>query len=96
MQQPQQRSSTQAPTALRSKLQSLKVEHRAYLFVLMMGVLGAAFGGVTTEVELQGCLQSGECFLVNTMQQRFKGIEKGAFAGMGAAVLLSLPAVLKE
>jgi hypothetical protein len=79
-----------------SKLLSLPVEQKACLFVLLMGVLGTAAGGINTEIAIKGCILQEQCVIVDTTQKRLDEIEKAAYAGMGAAVLLSLPALLRR
>jgi hypothetical protein len=37
-----------------------------------------------------------QCLRVDTAQKRLDVIEKGAYAGMGAAFFLSLPALLRR
>ena len=96
MQQPQHKTPQTKNGTWLTKLQSLHVEQRAFSFILIMGVLGAVFGAITTDLELQGCMKSWDCFLSNPAQQRLEGIEKGAFAGIVTALVLSLPAIIKE
>jgi hypothetical protein len=81
---------------LLSKLLSLPVEQKACLFILFMGVLGTTVGGINTEIAVRGCILQEQCLRVDTAQKRLDVIEKAAYAGMGAAVLLSLPALLKR
>ncbi len=77
-----------------AKLQNLSVGQKAYLFILFMGVLGAVVGGISAEIEIRGCITE-HCLMVDITQKRLDGIGRGAFAGMGAAVFSSLPALLK-
>jgi hypothetical protein len=81
---------------LLSKLLSLPVEQKACLFILFMGVLGTAVGGINTEIAIRGCALQDQCLMVNTAQKRLDVVEKGAYAGMGAAFFLSLPALLRR
>lgn len=83
-------------TKLILKLQNLPVGQKACLFILFMGILGAVVGGINAEVEIKGCIPEEQCLLIDTTQKRLDGIGIGAFAGMGAAVLSSLPALLRQ
>jgi hypothetical protein len=81
---------------LLSTLLSLPVEQKACLFILLMGVVGTVVGGINTEIAVRGCMLQDQCLVVDTTQKRLDVIEKGAYAGMGAAVVLSLPALLRR
>ena len=79
-----------------TQLRSLPVEQRAVAFVLILGLLGAIFGGISTDLELRSCLQSWNCSAINSAEQRVQGIKTGGYAGIGAALVLSMPAILRE
>jgi hypothetical protein len=81
---------------LLSKLLSLPVEQKACLFILFMGILGTVVGGINSEIAIRGCNLQDQCLIVDTTKKRIDNIEKEAYAGMGAAVLLSLPALLRR
>jgi hypothetical protein len=83
-------------TKLLSTLLKLPVEQKACLFILLMGVLGTVMGGINTEIAIRGCALQDQCLMVNTAQKRLDVVEKGAYAGMGAAFFLSLPALLRR
>lgn len=89
-------SYTKKNAKLLSKLQSLPVEQKACLFILFMGILGAAVGGINSEISIRRCSSQDQCSIVDTTQKRIDDIEKQAYAGMGAAVLLSIPALLRR
>jgi hypothetical protein len=83
-------------TSLRPGRLSLSVEQKACLFMLLMGGIGAAVGSVQSEVSARGCSQPGQCMVADASQKRLNDIESNAFAGMGAAFFLSLPALIKQ
>ena len=88
--------SSSRSSSLRSKQLSLSVEQKACLFVLLMGGIGAAVGGVQAQISAQGCSQQRQCVSADISQKRFSDIESDAFAGMGAAFFLSLPVLIKQ
>lgn len=75
---------------------SLPLELKACLFILCMGALGTLMGGVRTIAASKECHLQDRCFTFNTAQERLNAVERDAFAGMGAAFFLSLPALLKQ
>jgi hypothetical protein len=81
-------------TKLLLKLQSLPVEQKACLFILFMGIFGTVVGGINSEISIRRCHLQSQCSIVDTTKKRIDDTEKQAYAGMGAAVLLSLPALL--
>lgn len=81
---------------LTAKLQSLTIEQKACLFILCMGVIGAAIGGISAEIDIRNCNANEQCIIVNMTLKRLEGITQGAFAGMGAAIFSSLPTLFKR
>lgn len=96
MQQAPRRSTPKESVTVLTKVRHLPVEQRAFAFILSMGLLGAVFGGITTNTELRSCMKSWDCVAMNPTEQVREGIKAGAYAGIAAAAILSLPAVLKE
>jgi hypothetical protein len=89
------RNAKKNPKSL-AKLLSLPVEQKACLFILCMGVLGTMIGGINTKIAARGCILQDHCLIVDTTQKQLDVLEQGAYAGMGAAVVLSLPALLRR
>ncbi|MBD2259141.1 hypothetical protein [Pseudanabaena sp. FACHB-2040] len=78
-----------------AKLSNLPVEQKACLFILLMGILGVVVGGTGAEFEMRA--EAGDQqFHFDAAQQRLDGAATGAYAGMGAAVAMSLPAIAKR
>ena len=96
MPQPPRSSTKDESVSFLTRIRALPIEQRAIAFILILGVLGAILGGVTTDVELRNCFQSWDCSAINPSEQRMNGIKTGAYAGIGAALILSLPAIYRE
>ena len=72
-------------------LNNLSVETKAYLYIFLIGLIGAVVGVANSEIQAQK---------INTMitnpNAKIQQISLAAFAGIGAATLISLPIFLKE
>jgi hypothetical protein len=78
-----------------AKLQNCPLEQRACLFVLFMGILGGVIGGTSAEIEMRTGADN-QRIRFDAVEQRLDGVEKGAYAGMGAATVMSLSAIARR
>lgn len=82
--------------SFRDRVQKVPVEQRSLAFVITLGLLGAIFGGIIADIELYSCSKTWSCIALQPNQQRQASIKAGAFAGIGAAAVLSFPAVFRR
>ena len=80
---------------LTAKLQNLPLEQKACLFILVMGILGGVVGGTSAEIEMRAGI-GDQRSRFDAAEQRLDGVEKGAYAGMGAATVMSLSAIARR
>ena len=82
--------------SLIDNVQKLPVVQKVYLYVFLMATVGMAIGEMKHRVEAKDCLAKDNCWTVEPNQRRIKDLGVGAIAGIGTAVLISIPALLKE
>ena len=78
------------------KFKNISVDKRAFLYLFFMGVIGATIGTVDSKIAIEECLNSESCTIENPAEMKISKLSMGACAGMFAATLLSIPALLKE
>ena len=79
-----------------AKVKSISLGKRAIIFVCSMGAIGAIVGSIDSKVALDRCFNSEDCLTDNIVEHRVNRISIGAVAGMIAASMLSLPAIVNE
>ena len=83
-------------SSLASKIQKLPILSRIYLYIFLMATMGMAVGEGRYRLEAQNCNSNSDCWLVEPAQRRAKDIGIGATAGIIAATLISIPALLED
>ena len=79
-----------------NKIAKISLSKRAFTYLFMMGVVGAVAGGIDSKVALNECLDTQECSIDEFAEPEIHRIGIGACAGMVAASIISLPAMLNE
>ena len=82
--------------SLIDNIRKLPVVQKVYLYVFLMATVGMAMGEMKHRVEAKNCWTKDSCWTVEPSQRRIKELGAGAIAGIGTAVLISIPALLKE
>ncbi len=75
-------------------IQKLPIVKKVYLYVFLMTLVGAAMGAIKYRVESVNCLVKDDCWMVEPAQRKAREIGVGAIAGIFAASLISIPALL--
>lgn len=78
------------------RMQTLPIIPRVYLYICVMGIVGAAMGGVKYRVEAKKCLLNDRCWTIQPETRKIRELELGALVGIGAATLISIPALVEE
>ena len=78
------------------RMQSLPIVPRVYLYICVMGIVGAAMGGVKYRVEAKKCHLDDSCWTVQPETRKIRELSLGALVGIGAATLISIPALVEE
>lgn len=89
-------SKQQKQRSLKDKFRNLSIDKRAFLYVFFMGVTGAIVGTVDSQIAIKQCMNSENCVVENLTEMQVSKIGVGTCAGMIAATLLSVPALLEE
>ena len=77
-------------------VKAISLGKRVCIYLLAMGVLGAVVGAVDSRVSLNKCLDIDNCSEEQLTSPEIMRMGIGACAGMIAAGLISLPAMLEE
>ena len=77
-------------------LKKISVGKKALIYVLSMGAIGAVVGTIDSKIVLEQCSNAESCAIANSAKIQLGKISMGTCAGMVAATLLSIPAILKE
>jgi len=86
----------QKSSNLIGKIQKLPILPRIYLYVFLMAVIGGGMGEAKYRLEATDCMSNGDCWMVEPAQRRVRELGLGATAGIIAATLISIPALLEE
>lgn len=82
--------------SLIDSIRKLPVVQKVYLYLFLMATLGMAMGEMKHRIETKNCLAKDSCWTVEPSQRRIKELGAGAIAGIGTAVLISIPALLEK
>ena len=82
--------------SLIDNIQKLPVVQRVYLYILLMATVGIGMGEIKYRVEAKNCLGNDNCWTIEPKQRRIRELGIGAIAGIGTAVLISIPALLED
>ena len=77
-------------------VKQISLGKRAMIFMCSMGAIGAIVGSIDSKVTIDRCLNSENCLTGDIVEHRVNRISIGAVAGMIAASMLSLPAIMNE
>ena len=78
------------------RIQTLPVIPKVYLYICLMGTVGAVMGGVKYRVEAKKCLLNDSCWTIQPETRKIRELGLGALVGIGAATLISIPALVEE
>ena len=84
------------PQDFLERIQTIPIVPRVYLYICVMGIVGAAVGGVKYRVEARKCHLDDSCWTVQPETREIKELGLGALIGIGAATLISIPALVEE
>ena len=79
-----------------NKVQKLPIVPKVYLYIFFMAIVGTVMGELKYRVEATNCLANDDCWIVEPTQRRAKELTLGAGAGIFAATLIAIPALLAE
>lgn len=80
-----------------AKVKQVSLGKRSLIFICSMGTIGAIAGSIDSKITFSQCLNSKNCVVSSDIaEQKVNRIGVGAVAGMIAASMLSLPALLDE
>lgn len=89
--------SNKRPTpSTKTEIKNISVSGRALIYMFSMGILGAAVGMVDSKIAIKQCSNTQDCAIANPGEMKLGKIGMGACAGMVAATVLSIPAILNE
>ena len=86
----------QQQSNLITKFKKISVEKKAFFYLFFMSITGAIVGIVDSQIAIKQCVDSKNCAIENPIEMQISKASVGTCAGMIAATLLSVPALLKE
>lgn len=84
------------PQDFLERIQTLPIVPRVYLYICVMGIVGAAMGGVKYRVEAKKCHLNDSCWTIQPETRKIRELGLGALVGIGVATLISIPALVEE
>ena len=82
--------------SLIGKIQKLSVVQKVYLYIFLMATVGITMGEIKYRAEAKNCLANDSCWTIEPSQRRIRELGVGAIAGIGTALLISIPALLED
>lgn len=77
-------------------IRSIPIAQRAIFYICVMAAVGGVIGEMNYQVESKTCLSNYECWTIEPTKRRFRNIITGTMAGIFAATIISIPAIVEE
>lgn len=77
-------------------IKHLPVVPKVCLYIFLMAIIGAGMGELKYRLEAANCLNDYNCWTIEPAERQARELGVGAIAGIFAATLISIPALLND